>query len=175
MKNTFLVLTISLFLIGCSSVEKSLPAGDFRPIPGHVGYFEGTVYISGYAELKEIVEPFCDYDCDTFTYVDFVVEDYGETPGLEDFLYGDRGNAFIDSTNASIGLGCLLGENIVYSNSTEQYEISNANLGSILTDKILKSSSQNPLQLKLTKKYFISGGGAPTCYSHFSVIEEFKE
>jgi hypothetical protein len=172
---TLVLIGTILITSGCMATAQSLPDGNFQAIPQYEGSFEGSIYLSGYAELEEVVEPFCDKDCDLLTYVNFIFVDYGQTPGFEEFMNINQGNSFVDKANSSIGLGCLLGDNIVYSNSTDNYEITNAPLGSILTDKILKSSPNQTLKLKLTKKIYTSGKGAPACYSHFSVIESFNQ
>jgi hypothetical protein len=195
-KILFSLISLSIIFSSCSlspskknetmkNIEKKvLPEGTFQKNITEYGFdgYSGTVYVKGYSKTKRVKESFClngmnesgTAPCKESEYVLFYILESGKTPSFDAFLPNDEaynGNHFFDTR--AIGLGCIFDGNIVYSNSSDSYEIINGTLGINLSKKILGSTQENSIFLKLTTKLNTSGKGAPTCYSFVSIIESF--
>ena len=194
MKKILLFLFLTFWLLaGCDKaaqeevIDKPLPSGNFQSYESKWGidYNAGTVYVRGYSTIRRVKTSFCDENgmnesgtepCKEFDYVLLHITESGETPDFDKYLPKEdpyEGGHFFDTS--SIGLGCLFGGNIVYSNDTDEYEIVNAPIGARLTKKILGSTKETPVVLILTKNPNTLGRGAPACYSHITTIEEYLE
>src|SRR6185295_6651681 len=136
------------------------------------GNWSGTVFVRGYAETKKIPEAFCEKDCKEYDYVSFHML---QTTSVEfkKFLDDNKGNATVG--NYEIGLGCQEADHIVYENDSDQYDRKEFQVTPELTTKILATTLEQPIALKLTKLPWSNGRGAPTCYSHFTTIEAVQE
>lgn len=190
MKKYLSAIIILLIFNGCSlnktsnEARAALPEGTFAKFNSQYGeYYAGTVFVKGYSEIKRVKESFCDITnmnesgtepCNESEYVLFHIVKNGKTPNFDEYLpkeWPADGNQFFGEK--AIGLGCIHDGNIVYSNDTDSYEIVNGTLGTDLSKKILGSDIDSPIALKLTKKTYTRGRGAPACYSHITIIEEF--
>ncbi len=79
----------------------------------------------------------------------------------------------------TFSLGCVKNNVISYYNTYDEIQNDSEDnndfkyfvLSNDVSQKILNSSIDNPITLKLEKKKFSSGSGAPECYSHITNIE----
>jgi len=128
----------------------------------------GTLTVTGYIDIVNRRCGFTEEAC-FVEYAFFVVEDTDED-AIYDFLPSQNGNAYAGT--GKIGLGCYEkdqqkihsgndGNDEYYENVIEGEDFS----------KLMPSSQENPVRLKLTKPIYTSGRGAPDCYSHFRYFE----
>lgn len=149
-----------------------IPEGDFN---GENSSYSGTAYAKGYAEILEIpmaCDPATNPNCFILKYVQFVVTENG-TPALENFLADFAGNTYAGDN--MIGLGCFEDGRIHGVNANdENVGYLEFDLGGELSDQILNSSEDSQIVLKMIKKPFSGGAGAPECYSHFSEFAVYE-
>lgn len=125
----------------------------------------GTVDVLGYVTIENIEL----YDEDEkINYVYFNIIDTKSNDFLQ-YIDSLNGNSFV--SNKAIGLGCTDYKKIFYLNSSDEKEFENYELDENVSNKILASSIDNPIKLRLTRFKYSGGSGAPNCYSHISTIE----
>lgn len=124
---------------------------------------EVDLTVTGYAQVQEIDEAFCEENCTVYDYVVFQATE--EVTGANAFFEENEGNSFV--SRESFGLGCLEDDIISYSNHSDQYGMDQVELSAELTQQILDSTKESPITLRLQKLKLDGGRGAPTCYSHF--------
>ncbi len=149
----------------------SLPEGVWQYTS--VGDANGEVYARGYVTTETVDEPFCETDCEQFTYAYFHVQ---ETPNLsfENYLSENTGNSFVGEK--VIGLGCVNDENrLSFTNNSDANGWQDVTLSAETTAEILNSSEDNPVALHLTSYTLSDGSGAPACYSHLAEVELYEE
>ena len=144
-----------------------LPEGNFDQDEN--GNFFGDIYVRGYATTVTIPEAFCETDCLMYEYVFFHSLETSSRDALNMFEKGSEGNSFIGIQR--IGIGCHQDGIISYENDSDETGMKAYTIPVDQTDTILKSTEQDPIVLRLNRKLYTSGRGAPTCYSHFSEIE----
>jgi len=147
--------------------EDTLLTGSFAYSETLYDYY-GTLFVRGYPELVEVEEAFCTGACPLHTYVFFHVLET-TSPALTDYLTANLGNSFLGEE--SIGLGCLEEGLIVYSNDSAAYGFKSFSLFPELSEAILNATQEDPIALKLERFMPGAGSGAPTCYSHFAIVE----
>jgi len=129
--------------------------------------YYGTAIITGYPELMERQEAWCDEDCDTYIYVGFNILETDD-----EYLFGllteNSGNAFIG--DKSIGLGCAFDGIIKYENDSDEFGMMEYEVPAELSADILNATEKNPITIEVEKYKYTGGRGAPTCYSHISQI-----
>lgn len=180
----YLLIIILIIFSGCSALnafKPTLPEGTFAKFKSQYGeYYAGTVFIKGYSEIETVQEPFCETNningsptetCKESEYVFFHIIEKGKTPNFDEYSSYQNNNKFFGEMN--IGLGCIYDGNIIYSNDTDLYNITNGTLGTDLSKKIIGSNLNSTITLKLTKKPYTGGRAAPACYSDITIIEEF--
>lgn len=147
-------------------VQENIPFGeDFQK--------GGYADVTGYAYIEEVDEAWCEEDCLKYEYVFFKITDFGDSESLQKIIEEEQGNMFFGE--GSVGLGCSDDGIITYYNETGMGEVEEYSLSQELSGKILASDSENQISLRLIKKEQLGGQGAPTCYSHFTKIEELQD
>lgn len=141
-----------------------LTEGTFAYYPDQYAYY-GSVDVLGYAKIEERPEAWCEENCEIYDYVSFVILET-ENEDLMAFMQDFSGNAFVGEN--SIGLGCLVDEQIVYINSSDEIVNGYYELPTDLTRSIVGSTEEEPIVLLLDRASFTGGSGADTCYSHFT-------
>ncbi len=126
------------------------------------GYF-GTLELAGYASVEKL----SGFD-GISDYVFFNI-----VRPSNDLIYGylneHQGNSFIGQNK--IGLGCYQPEqNRIYSQNYGANWVENAITGNDY-QKLISSSAQNTVVVRLTMPEAVGGTEAPNCYSHFRSIE----
>lgn len=129
----------------------------------------GSVDVLGYITIEKI-ENFDNEE--TFNYVFFNVVDT-KSNDFKTFLEGLSGNTF--GGNNKIGLGCTDNEKIYYFNSSDGKELESYEIGEKSSKKILDSTEENPIKLRLTRLEYNGGTSAPICYSHITNVEVIGE
>lgn len=127
--------------------------------------FYGTVTLTGYLEVvKRVCNP-GDMCGETVDYASFVFRN-NDNNAIKEFTGEYQGNSYVG--DFAVGLGCQQTDKnrIYYENDADSGwktgEISGSDY-----QKLIASSPENPVQLKLTREIYTSGRGAPDCYSHF--------
>jgi len=149
----------------------TLPAGDFSYKAD--GNPQGTVYVTGYATIEKVQEPFCEQNCQSYDYVFFDVTEAGSEE-FGKFLVENAGNSYAD-VRGRIGLGCKGGDFIHYENHSDRYGRAEYKLSEALSKAVLESTEERPVSLKLTKELLSGGSGAPACYAHFTDVSLWSE
>lgn len=151
-----------------------LPESDFAR--NSDGSWEGTAYVVGYTTTEQRTDPNCvpgpATTCATHYYVKLMPITGTAQAGtaLRAFMDEMAGNAYAGPD--FIGIGCLEGTELVYSNgknldgSFEEHSV-----GESETTSIMAATSAQPAIIKLDRSdEEASSTGAPACYSHFSDI-----
>jgi len=128
---------------------------------------EVDLTVTGYAEVVERDEAFCEENCTKYDYVFWKPTD--ELIGNDDFFRTNEGNAF--ASREALGLGCVNDGIISYANDSIRYGMAEFTLSPELSEQILDATEDSPITLRLQKLVLDGGRGAPTCYSHFTTIE----
>jgi len=133
------------------------------------GSYLGSVTLTGYVTKREVREPFCERNCQTYQYVFFRITD-GVTPDLETFLRNNAGNSYADQ--GVIGLGCVSddGRTIHSEVADPDTYMSPRDINAADTAILLKSNVRNLVTVTLNRDYEPAGGEAPACYSHFEYV-----
>lgn len=135
------------------------------------GGFYGAVVVTGYPVVESRLESFCEENCKKYSYVFFQVLN-ADNVALFDFIEEKKGNSFVG--DKQIGLGCLQNKIITYSNDSDKIGMKKHTLSADLSKKIMESSREKPVTIKLEKLLLTSGRGAPDCYSHFTYVSDLK-
>jgi hypothetical protein len=160
--DTTMSATVTVTEDGEAAPEEALFGADF--------YKGGYADVKGYAYVEEVDEAWCEEDCKKYDYVFFRITDFIESGSLKKIIQEEQGNAYFSEDG--VGLGCQEDGVISYYNETGMGDMKKYVLPEELSKKILLSTSENPVSLRLIKKELSGGSGAPTCYSHFTEIEE---
>ena len=129
----------------------------------------GSVDVLGYITIEKIENFETD---ETNDYVFFNIVDT-KSNDFKTFLEGLSGNTF--GGNNKIGLGCTDNEKIYYFNSSDGKELESYEIGETSSKKILDSTEENPIKLRLTRLEYNGGTSAPICYSHITNVEVIGE
>lgn len=129
----------------------------------------GSVDVLGYITIEKIENFETD---ETNDYVFFNIVDTKSNDFLN-YLDGLSGNTF--GGNNKIGLGCTDNEKIYYFNSSDGKELESYELSENSSKKILDSTENNPIKLRLTRLEYNGGTSAPICYSHITNVEVISE
>lgn len=129
----------------------------------------GSVDVLGYITIEKI-ENFDNEE--TFNYVFFNIVDT-KSNDFKTFLEGLSGNTF--GGKDKIGLGCINNGKIYYFNSSDGKELESYEIGETSSKKILDSTEENPIKLRLTRLEYNGGTSAPICYSHITNVEVIGE
>ena len=125
----------------------------------------GIVEVLGYTEVKEIID-----EMDTgekYNYVFFHIIDT-KSEEFKKYIESLSGNSF--ALDDAIGIGCLIDDKISYSNSSDQAKLTQYEISVDDTKKIMNSTKENPIKLKLERLPLTYGSWAPICYSHITTI-----
>jgi hypothetical protein len=131
--------------------------------------YYGRLNVTGYATVKEVPEAFCESNCETYDYVSFNIVET-DAPEIFNYILENDGNAYLGEK--SVGLGCIDGENIVYTNDSDEFGMKEYVLSDLLSSAIIGSSKSLPITIELVRYPLSAGAGAPTCYSHFTEVNE---
>ncbi|MEA2020110.1 MAG: hypothetical protein U9M98_00050 [Patescibacteria group bacterium] len=131
--------------------------------------FEGELTVRGYLETEHRACAFQNIEECSVDYAFFVTTKTNH-PAFFDWLEEMKGNAFVKEN--AIGLGCYQKdqERIYSVNSSDEGDIENIIQGQEL-NKLLDSSSNNQVILRMDRLKLFGGTEAPTCYSHFRNFE----
>ena len=129
----------------------------------------GSVDVLGYITIEKIKSFETD---ETNDYVFFNIVDT-KSNDFKAFLEGLSGNTF--GGKDKIGLGCINNGKIYYFNSSDVKELESYELGENFSKKILDSTENNPIKLRLTRLEYNGGTSAPNCYSHITNVEVIGE
>lgn len=145
---------------------KTLVKGTF----GDSGEY-GTLQAEGYPTIVKRNEGFCEENCKLYDYVFFNIT-RTENANIFNYLKSNSGNAFVQ--DKAIGMGCVTDGKISYSNNSDskgrvEYSISKED-----TSAILAATNEKPIVLELERLQLSGGGGAPTCYSHFTTFKVIR-
>lgn len=122
----------------------------------------GSVQVTGYAYVEKV-----GYYEKKFDYVYFQVINSSDNVFLK-FLESQDGNSF--AKKDAMGLGCIDGENIKWSNYSNEHGYAYYTMDKENTSKIINSSSSNTIRLNIEKLKVKDGVGADDCYSHATKI-----
>lgn len=129
----------------------------------------GSVDVLGYISIEKNES----YETDeTNDYVFFNIVDTKSTD-FKTYLDGLSGNTF--GGNNKIGLGCTDNKTIYYFNSSDGKELESYEISETSSKKILDSTENNPIKLRLTRLEYNGGTSAPSCYSHITNVEVINE
>ena len=131
----------------------------------------GTVTVTGYPEVKFISGYHTSIDVDRY-YIYFHIISGGNS----DFLKFINDNSNINlAKEGAIGLGCKKNNVIIYENRSKKLGFEEFKLSLDESNKILDSSKNNPVTLKLERlKESMEGYGPSACQSlitHISVVK----
>ncbi len=139
----------------------------------------GYVTVKGYVTVDR--QDYCEGECETdenslFDVVNFHIV---ETTSADFRNYVNSFYSDDYTGDKTFSLGCVKGETIEYYNTYDELLNDNDNTNDFkkfivnknYTQKILSSSQNNPITLRLGKEKFSSGSGAPECYSHITNID----
>lgn len=129
----------------------------------------GSVDVLGYITIEKIENFETD---ETNDYVFFNIVDT-KSEDFKAFLDGLSGNTY--GGKDKIGLGCINNGKIYYFNSSDGKELESYELSENSSKKILDSTEENPIKLRLTRLEYNGGTSAPICYSHITNIEVIGE
>lgn len=129
----------------------------------------GSVDVLGYISIEKIKSFETD---ETNDYVFFNIVDT-KSNDFKTYLEGLSGNTF--GVNNKIGLGCTDNEKIYYFNSSDGKELESYELSENSSKKILDSTEENPIKLRLTRLEYNGGTSTPICYSHITNVEVISE
>ena len=129
----------------------------------------GSVDVLGYITIEKIENFETD---ETNDYVFFNVVDT-KSNDFKTFLEGLSGNTY--GGKDKIGLGCINNGKIYYFNSSDGKELESYEIGETSSKKILDSTEENPIKLRLTRLEYNGGTSAPICYSHITNVEVIGE
>ena len=129
----------------------------------------GSVDVLGYISIEKIENFETD---ETNDYVFFNIVDT-KSNDFKTFLEGLSGNTY--GGKDKIGLGCINNGKIYYFNSSDGKELESYEIGETSSKKILDSTEENPIKLRLTRLEYNGGTSAPICYSHITNVEVIGE
>ena len=129
----------------------------------------GSVDVLGYITIEKIENFETD---ETNDYVFFNIVDT-KSNDFKAFLEGLSGNTY--GGKDKIGLGCINNGKIYYFNSSDGKELESYEIGETSSKKILDSTEENPIKLRLTRLEYNGGTSAPICYSHITNVEVIGE
>ena len=129
----------------------------------------GSVDVLGYITIEKIKNFETD---ETNDYVFFNIVDT-KSNDFKTFLEGLSGNTY--GGKDKIGLGCINNGKIYYFNSSDGKELESYEIGETSSKKILDSTEENPIKLRLTRLEYNGGTSAPICYSHITNVEVIGE
>lgn len=130
----------------------------------------GIVYVEGYA-TKEVLESSNMYgDLDGLESANYVFFNITNTDSNDfmTWINDSQGNAYV--RDKAIGLGCIQDDYIRYYNSSDEADCQEYQIEKDLAQRILNSSESSPIKLKLERKKYTVGTGAPLCYSHITSV-----
>jgi len=141
---------------------------------GDDGYY-GTPQVEGYATIFQRQDGGGDTGdcgqngelCTTVDYVLFHVT-RNSNVALREFLLDQNGNSF--AGEGIIGMGCVSNEVISYSNVSDSDGWKPYTISAEDTTKIMASTANSPIAINVSRSKLTTGGGAPTCYSHFATF-----
>lgn len=168
----FSILFLVIFIAaGCDKKEVVKDQHDQNIIddtPFHKtddGNFEGTLTLTGHLDVKQRVCNEGDMCTETVDYGTFI---FSETSSddIYEFIGIQKGNSFVEQR--AIGIGCVEKDlnRIYYENFSDKEKVQKQIVGDSY-ERLLNSSPENPVQLRMTRLTYTSGQGAPDCYSHF--------
>lgn len=129
----------------------------------------GSVDVLGYISIEKMESFETD---ETNDYVFFNIVDT-KSADFKTYLDGLSGNTF--GGNNKIGLGCTDNKTIYYFNSSDGKELESYEISETSSKKILDSTENNPIKLRLTRLEYNGGTSAPICYSHITNVEVINE
>lgn len=133
------------------------------------GNFYGTLTLTGYLDVQKRV---CAPDAPCGSTVDYASFVFTETSSkaIKEFTGTNAGNSFIAGDR--VGIGCQQKDlnRIFYENFADKDKVTGEIKGNDYT-KLIASSKNNQIELKLTRELYTSGQGAPDCYSHFRNLD----
>jgi hypothetical protein len=127
--------------------------------------FYGTITLTGYIDVQKRI---CQEDMPcgaTVDYASFVFTS-GANDALRKFTGQNTGNSFIAGDRVGIGCHEQPQSRIYYENDADSGYIT-GEIKSTDYTRLMASTKDKPVQLKLTREIYTSGRGAPDCYSHF--------
>jgi uncharacterized protein YpmB len=143
-----------------------LKIDDFRYFSDTDSYY-GVATVKGYATISTRPQAFCEENCPTYDYVEFNITSNANTAFL-DFI-NSGGNSF--ASERIVTIGCLENDRITRMNDSDDFGMVEYVNNIEDTQKIIKSSPENPITIQLERYKYTSGKGAPECYSHFANVE----
>ena len=84
------------------------------------------------------------------------------------WIDNSKGNSFVG--DKAIGIGCINDNIIEYYNSSDEKEDAQYRISKNDSEKIINSTKDNLVKLKLERKVYTGGSGTPMCYSHITNI-----
>ncbi|MFC1615704.1 hypothetical protein ACFL21_01060 [Patescibacteria group bacterium] len=154
--------------------EATIPEGDFTKDAD--GNYLGTIYLEGYAITELRPEAFCDPTVDDCLNYEYMVFNYMNVENADflEMIADSQGNSFVGQ--GSVGIGCLTYEGTIeYMNAADEDSGGREFVweGDDI-DKLISATEDRPVVLKMSRKLFTGGSGAPTCYSHFRDFEVYE-
>lgn len=127
--------------------------------------YHGTLILTGYLDIQTRECPVGGMCENTVEYANFIFTETNDED-IYDFLGVNEGNSFAGGNR--VGVGCYQeDQNRIFSeNFGDESNVENIISGDDLS-KLLASSEENQVKLKLTRPTYTTGRGAPDCYSHF--------
>ncbi len=151
------------------------PVGDFR-YDQSIYEWVGTLYLEWSARVVQMDQAFCEENCQKFDYVffEYTSEYDAQNRDFGKYMEQNEGNSF--AGGGAVGIGCAEEHGIRRQSLRQKLPaiaepiFAESTINQTDSEKILNSSAEKPVLLKLTR-YGNFDGGAPDCYSHFSEIE----
>lgn len=130
----------------------------------------GIVEVIGYSEtIEKEVPSMYENAGEKYYYVYFHIKQT-KSDEFNKFVESLKENSF--ASDNAIGLGCVNDGIITYFNSSDEFGDKEYKISQEDSDKILNSTENNPIKLKLERLVYNSGkGDAPYCYSHITKVE----
>jgi hypothetical protein len=131
----------------------------------NAGNYYGTLTLTGYLDVQKRVCNPGDMCGETVDYASFIFTQTS-SEAIKEFTGQNQGNSFIAGDR--VGLGCQQKNlsRIYYQNFADEDNVEGEIEGEDYT-KLIASTKDKPVQIKLTRELYTSGRGAPDCYSHF--------
>ena len=161
----------SLSSIGSSSEAVSTSSASSGFGRNEWGDYGGVVTVRGYAETYERCLNWMESigeNCQKTEYIFFKIIE-ADQASMFDYIKAEQGNSFV--ADQAVGLGCSADGVISYWNAAGANPIVQHEIPTEETVRILRSSAEDMVTLRLKRNPPNDGMGAPACYSHFESIE----
>ena len=127
----------------------------------------GIAYVEGYVEKEHRSGTMYFSDEGDVDYLLFHIVNTDSNDFLK-WIDNSKGNSFVG--DKAIGIGCINDNIIEYYNSSDEKEDAQYRISKNDSEKIINSTKDNLVKLKLERKVYTGGSGTPMCYSHITNI-----